>query len=298
MTVVFYRPEMSVRTSSFSPSADKPRKVVQDWLTHRRTAHCRPEIRAFEAASSQELSLVHAEQYVLDVLAGERNNGFGNASLDVAAACRYTCGSMVAAALYSLQERRNSCSPTSGFHHAGYGFGGGFCTFNGLVLAALMAIRAGAAKVIILDLDYHDGNGTRDIIDRLRLAAKVEHRSGGEHRLRDKAAVYDFIRSSLRKGADLLLYQAGADMHEDDPLGGVRGMNTREMMRRDDCVFTTACRLRLPVAWNLAGGYQQSARGSIRPLLTIHRNTYLCSLQDGAHDAPVNMGGEDEQGGG
>jgi acetoin utilization deacetylase AcuC-like enzyme len=70
---------------------------------------------------------------------------------------------------------------------------------------------------------------------------------------------------------DLLLYQAGADPHIDDPLGG--WMSTAQLAQRDRIVFETAAEMGFPVAWNLAGGYQRDASGGIEPVLQIHRNT-------------------------
>lgn len=74
----------------------------------------------------------------------------------------------------------------------------------------------------------------------------------------------------------MLIYQAGADAHIDDPLGG--WMTTAQLKRRDEIVFETAARIGLPVAWDLAGGYQKDATGGIPAVLEIHRNTMrLCT---------------------
>ena len=70
---------------------------------------------------------------------------------------------------------------------------------------------------------------------------------------------------------DLLIYQAGADSHIHDPLGGY--LSTAQMQRRDHIVFATCRLLNLPVAWNLAGGYQRDEQNSIRPVLDLHDNT-------------------------
>lgn len=70
---------------------------------------------------------------------------------------------------------------------------------------------------------------------------------------------------------DLILYQAGADPHINDPLGGV--MTTEQMLRRDELVFSKCSAMRLPVAWNLAGGYQRDESHGIRPVLDLHDNT-------------------------
>ena len=64
-----------------------------------------------------------------------------------------------------------------------------------------------------------------------------------------------------------MLYQAGADPHVDDPLGG--WLTTAQLHERDRRVFAAARRIGLPVAWNLAGGYQSP----LRKVLDIHDNT-------------------------
>ena len=68
-----------------------------------------------------------------------------------------------------------------------------------------------------------------------------------------------------------MLYQAGADPHINDPLGG--WLTTEQLYRRDARVFDGLRKMCIPVAWNLAGGYQRDAAGTIRPVLTIHDNT-------------------------
>ena len=69
------------------------------------------------------------------------------------------------------------------------------------------------------------------------------------------------------EGADIVLYQAGADPHVDDPFGGY--LTTSQMRRRDKLVFETANKLGVPLVWNLAGGYQQP----IDKVLELHNNT-------------------------
>ena len=57
----------------------------------------------------------------------------------------------------------------------------------------------------------------------------------------------------------------------DDPLGG--WLTTAQLRERDAIVFATLRELDIPVAWNLAGGYQVEADGSIPKVLEIHTNT-------------------------
>ena len=68
-------------------------------------------------------------------------------------------------------------------------------------------------------------------------------------------------------GCGLLLYQAGADCHIDDPLGG--RFTSEQMRQRDRVVFQTCKQLGLPVAWNLAGGYQEP----MGKVLALHDQT-------------------------
>src|SRR4030095_4152195 len=72
-------------------------------------------------------------------------------------------GGAVAAALAALRSGVAG-SLSSGLHHARHGHGAGFCTFNGLALAARAALAAGAASVLILDLDAHCGGGAGSLI--------------------------------------------------------------------------------------------------------------------------------------
>ena len=73
------------------------------------------------------------------------------------------------------------------------------------------------------------------------------------------------------RDCQVLLYQAGADPHIDDPLGP--WLPTAQLAERDRIVFYECRSWGIPVAWNLAGGYQTYAGGGIGPVLDIHDNT-------------------------
>lgn len=68
---------------------------------------------------------------------------------------------------------------------------------------------------------------------------------------------------------DVILYQAGADPHVEDPLGG--WLTSTQLRDRDRLVFETARKYRIPIAWNLAGGYQEP----LRKVLDIHDATMI-----------------------
>ena len=274
---VFYRPEQ-VAYTPYAPSPGKPRLVVDDWLQQ---PGFKVEIIGFEPVTPAQFALAHKPEFVRAVFAGEARNGFGNTDAGVAASLPYTTGSLVAAAEHALLHREAVCSPTSGFHHAGYASSEGYCTFNGLMVAAMAMHKAGLAhRVGIIDCDCHYGNGTDDIIRKLGIDW-IEHHTMGAH-FHDSSDVRNgeferWLNHAIDRcmDCDLVIYQAGADPHVDDPLGGV--LTTQQMSARDRLVFERLGHR--PLVWNLAGGYQLvegdhlSAAQRIEPVLALHRET-------------------------
>lgn len=270
---VFYRPEQNVPDNeSFSPSAGKPRKFVE-----RIQGHPGIEIRSdWVPLTRADLYTSHERAYVDDVLDGFQENGFGNRLKEVADSLPYTSGSLYHAAVHAL-DQGIALSPTSGFHHAKYHSGGAFCTFNGLTIAAqLLRSRDKVKKVGIVDFDCHYGNGTVDIIDHLDLK-HIVHLTYGDHfhRFSGAASWLKALDKELEpfSKCGILIYQAGADPHRDDPLGG--DLTTEEMLERDRIVFRFAKDRGIPIVWNLAGGYQQPFEN----VLDLHENTLKACLE-------------------
>ncbi len=261
---------MSCPSGGYSPSGTKPEEVVADW-SHADLV----QLEAFAPATREDLLLAHDQHYVDGVFAGTISNGHGNRNRALADSTLWTVGSMVAAARQALKSRV-ACSPSSGFHHACYSSGGAFCTFNGLVVAARKLLSEGLVnRVGILDCDWHYGNGTDDIVDQLDLRSAIYHRTSGQELFSDSDAYFRWLSRALENlwesNVDLILYQAGADAHCDDPLGGL--LDNDEMVRRDEIVFDFCFAKKIPVVWNLAGGYQKDELGSIEPVIALHRAT-------------------------
>jgi acetoin utilization deacetylase AcuC-like enzyme len=268
---VYYTPLQVAPAEGYSPSAQKPAQVVADWVA----AGLPVDIRVPAPVTVADLCRAHDRAYVEGVLSCTLPNGFGRRSRAVADSLPYTSGAMLDAAHEALRNGRVAVAPVSGFHHAHHARGGGFCTFNGLVVAAAALLADGRARRVgILDCDEHEGDGTAEILERLRMDA-VQHvtvgRDWGAPSQAEAflAALPDMVASFA--GCDVLLYQAGADPHIDDPLGG--WLTTAQLAERDARVFAACRALGLPVAWNLAGGYQRAPDGSIPAVLEIHRNT-------------------------
>jgi acetoin utilization deacetylase AcuC-like enzyme len=277
---VFYSEDMVSDSGVRASPSDRKPKAVSDALLRRRWPI---ELVAPEPTAVSDVCRVHDPAFVDEVLWLKRPNGFGSLSESVARSVLYTCGACYGSALVALKEGI-SASLTSGFHHAGPRASRGFCTFNGLMVttAQLLAERR-VERIAIIDCDYHYGNGTQAIIDAQGLAGQVLHVSFGEtFRAPEQADAYlraiEDLGSQLRAfRPHLVLYQAGADPHIDDPLGGL--LTTEQMRRRDRQLFGMARELSIPLAWNLAGGYQIEHDGSIPRVVELHLNTFEEALR-------------------
>lgn len=181
-----------------------------------------------------------------------------------------------------------SANIAQGFHHAGYDYGSGFCTFNGL---ALIAKQYPDRRVFVLDCDQHGGNGTAEMTERLEnlfnftiyglrfgcrdfersVGRKVPRKSGeGSFQLYKEALLEGFERI-LDWKTDLIVYQAGADCHQHDPFGS-DWFDTASLYERDKLVFEFAKDNKIPLMFVLAGGYQ-----SMDALVELHATTFVAA---------------------
>jgi acetoin utilization deacetylase AcuC-like enzyme len=266
---VFYSPlQTAPGNLSRSPSAQKPALVVRAW----EGTGIPLEIVEPRPATLTDLCRAHNPAYVRAVLAGQIPNGFGNTDPTVNGTLTWTNGSMITAAEWAVSQGEPALSPTSGFHHAGWDYGAAYCTFNGLMVAALaLHARKLVRRVAILDLDQHFGDGTRDILHRLGVSWVRHYTYGLDPATRENAecwlgALPQMVRETVQ-GCDLVLYQAGADPHMDDPLGG--GLTAEQLARRDRIVFEACREAQVPVVVNLAGGYQKP----VEKVIELHVST-------------------------
>jgi acetoin utilization deacetylase AcuC-like enzyme len=197
-------------------------------------------------------------------------------------------GGVVAAAISAL-ESGAAGSLSSGLHHARYARGAGFCTFNGLVIAAREALAQGANSVLVLDLDAHCGGGTRSLVagdPRIR-QIDVSVNSYDSYPSSDQVSLdvvghaADYLPTLTRRleeadqrgiDFDLCLYNAGMDLHEHCSIGGLAGIDRNVLAERERIVFDWCKKRKLPIAFVLAGGYV-SRRLDERAVVDLHRLT-------------------------
>ncbi|RTZ14122.1 histone deacetylase [Vibrio aquaticus] len=183
---------------------------------------------------------------------------------------------------------------SGGYHHAHYDFGSGFCLINDLVLAAKRALTFdGIDKVLIVDSDVHHGDGTATLCaddeniitlsfhcDKNFPARKPE--SDLDMPLPRETEDQEFLASftSVVEMAvnlhqpDLLIYDAGVDIHSEDELGYLQ-VSTQGIYQRDLFMFELAKQRQLPIACVVGGGY----RTEHEALVPIHMQLIRAALE-------------------
>ncbi len=229
-------------------------------------------------ASVELLELAHTPSYVaaycegtLDVRA-MRRIGLPWSPALVNRTCTAVGGTVLAVEL-ALQFGL-AASTAGGTHHAFADFGSGFCIFNDLAIAARYARRSlGAERILIVDLDVHQGDGTASILAedeeiftlslhcgdnfpfrKQRSDLDIELPKGMEDAayLRTLADTLPDLLSNFRP--DLVLYDAGVDPHGDDKLGKL-ALTNEGIFQRDRYVLENCVRNAIPVACVIGGGY-------------------------------------------
>jgi acetoin utilization deacetylase AcuC-like enzyme len=195
-------------------------------------------------------------------------------------------GGAVSAALTALKDGVAG-SLSSGLHHARRASGAGFCTFNGLAIAAKAVLAAGSRSVLILDLDAHFGGGTASLINDESTIRQVDVSVSSyddyiateqtrAELVTNPSEYIPTIRKVLadaeRTEFDLCIYNAGMDPCDSWTSGVKHGVSKEMLAERERIVFDWCRKRGLPVAFVLAGGYTGS-RLDEAGLVNLHRFT-------------------------
>jgi acetoin utilization deacetylase AcuC-like enzyme len=169
-----------------------------------------------------------------------------------------------------------------GTHHAFRDRGEGYCLFNDSAIAALgMQAERRVRRVVVIDCDVHQGNGTAAILadDPTVLTFSIhgannfpftKETSDLDIELPDgtRDEVYlDALQQGLltalgRARPDLAIYLAGADPYQDDRLGRL-ALTQDGLRKRDGLVLETLAQWGIPVAVTMAGGYARRIEDTV-----------------------------------
>ena len=202
---------------------------------------------------------------------------------------------VLAAAEVAVATGRPSGSLSSGLHHARYSNGSGYCTVNGLAVAARWATARVAGHVTILDTDAHCGGGTHQLLDDeeriLHLDLSVNsfdcYEPVGDNELSilinpdetEYLAEVDRLLSRVPSDTELLIYNAGMD-----PYPTVTRACLAERERR---VAQWCAEQKVPVVFVLAGGYLTAL--DMEGLVDLHLETPRAFADHDHQTAPADL---------
>ena len=250
------------------------------------------DLRVPEAATRDELLLAHAPAYVDAVFEGtlspqeQRRIGFPW-SPAMAERARRSVGATLAASREALTSGV-SANLAGGTHHAFADRGEGYCVFNDIAVAARAVQQAhGIDRILVIDLDVHQGNGTAKIFEDDERVFTLSMHAAGNFPFRKERSDLDIelpdgtgdeaYLAALDRGLetamarprpDMVFYVAGADPYEGDRLGRLT-LTIDGLRARDARVFAAVSALGVPAVVTMAGGYCPD----VDVIARIHANT-------------------------
>ena len=229
--------------------------------------------------SSETLKFAHSEKYIRDITNktldkdGVKKIGFPLVDSVVKRSLVATGGTVLASKLainYGI-----SCNTAGGSHHANYNGGAGYCVFNDVAVAAHYLLNRGLAnKILIVDLDVHQGNGNSDIFKENRNVFTFSMHSKTNYpakksisdldvELEDNTEDDTYIKTLKhylvelnQENFDFVFYIAGVDIHFNDRLGKLN-ISDQGVKLRDELVVENFYSKRIPFCGVLGGGYNK-----------------------------------------
>jgi len=246
-----------------------------------------------DAAKEETILLTHEKAYweklkKLDLTAKEiRKIGFPVSELLIRRGTHISQGT-IQCAQYAM-EFGVAMNIAGGTHHSFAGHGEGFCILNDIAMASnFMLHHQLVQKILVIDLDVHQGNGTAQIFNKEQrvftfsmhgaknyptkkeqsdLDIGMPDKTGDEAYLKKLSEVLPALIDQVKP--DFIFYLSGVDVLESDKLGRL-SLSMQGCKRRDEMVFEYCKKNEIPVAVSMGGGYSER----IAHIIEAHANTF------------------------
>ena len=198
-------------------------------------------------------------------------------------------GGTVLASKLALDSKL-ACNTAGGSHHATFDFGAGYCVFNDVAVAANYLKKKGyAKKILILDLDVHQGNGNSEIFKNDKDVLTFSMHCASNYPAKKSKSDMDVelavntedeeylnilfrnLKILNQNKYDFIFYVAGVDIHCEDRLGKLK-ITDAGVNKRDQIVIDNFNRKNIPLCGVLGGGYNKSFEKLIELHSMLHKN--------------------------
>ena len=253
--------------------------------------------------SDETLKRAHSEKYIKDIKNktldenGVKKIGFPLVDSVVQRSLVATGGTVLAAKL--AISNRLACNTAGGSHHATFDSGAGYCVFNDVAVAAQYLLDRGLAKkILIVDLDVHQGNGNSDIFINNKSVFTFSMHSKSNYpakksisdldvELEDNIEDLEYLNSlksclgQLNKEKfDFVFYIAGVDVHFNDRLGKLK-ISDEGIKTRDEIVIENFFSKNIPLCGVLGGGYNKDFNKLVELHSYLHQSCAELISTDG-----------------
>ena len=253
--------------------------------------------------SDETLKRAHSEKYIKDIKnktldkSGVKKIGFPLVDSVVQRSLVATGGTVLAAKL--AISNRLACNTAGGSHHATFDSGAGYCVFNDVAVAAQYLLDRGLAKkILIADLDVHQGNGNSDIFKNNKSVFTFSMHSKSNYPAKKSISdldvelednIEDLEYTNSLKGCldqlnkekfDFVFYIAGVDVHFNDRLGKLK-ISDEGIKTRDEIVIENFFSKNIPLCGVLGGGYNKDFNKLVELHSYLHQSCAELISTDG-----------------
>ncbi|MBT2371169.1 histone deacetylase family protein [Pseudomonas fluorescens] len=259
-----------------------------------------------ELCPAEILALAHEPGYIERYMSGElsredqRRLGLPWSEALARRTVRAVGGSLLAAE--QALEHGLACHLAGGTHHAHYDYPAGFCIFNDLAVISHYLLESGRVdRVLIFDCDVHQGDGTARILEHTPDAITVSLHCEKNFPARKARSDWD-IPLPMGMGdtdylkvvddalnyllplyqPDLVLYDAGVDVHKNDALGYLK-LTDQGVAARDESVMRHCLGRDIPVMGVIGGGYSKDRPALARRHGILHHSAQRVWTSSGCH---------------